>query len=235
MERVLGYYPTPAIAAEFITSFVGEARLENGEGLHGLDTEHEDIRAFVVPRAEAQAALGLGRDQQRAARPVAALARAERRAAAAGSGRVDGPRRAGYTSGDGLEREGAHMRVARDMPDAVGRTPLIRLRKASELTGCEILGKAEFLNPGQSVKDRAALYIIRDAVERGALRPGGTIVEGTAGNTGIGLALIGAAMGFRTVIVIPRPRARRRRTCSGSPAPSSSRCRRCPIATRTTT
>jgi cysteine synthase A len=95
------------------------------------------------------------------------------------------------------------MRLARDVPDAVGRTPMIRLRKASEITGCEILGKAEFLNPGQSVKDRAALYIIRDAVARGALRPGGTIVEGTAGNTGIGLALIGAAMGFRTVIVIP--------------------------------
>jgi cysteine synthase len=95
------------------------------------------------------------------------------------------------------------MRVARDLPDAVGRTPLIRLRKASEATGCEILGKAEFLNPGQSVKDRAALFIIRDAVARGTLRPGGTIVEGTAGNTGIGLALIGAAMGFRTVIVIP--------------------------------
>jgi cysteine synthase len=95
------------------------------------------------------------------------------------------------------------MRVAKDLPDAVGRTPLIRLRRASEETGCEILGKAEFLNPGQSVKDRAALYIIRDAVKRGALRPGGVIVEGTAGNTGIGLALIGAAMGFRTVIVIP--------------------------------
>jgi cysteine synthase len=95
------------------------------------------------------------------------------------------------------------MRIARDVPEAVGRTPMIRLRRASEETGCEILGKAEFLNPGQSVKDRAALFIIRDAVERGALRPGGTIVEGTAGNTGIGLALIGAAMGFRTVIVIP--------------------------------
>ena len=103
------------------------------------------------------------------------------------------------------------MRVARDMPDAVGRTPLIRLRKASEITGCEILGKAEFLNPGQSVKDRAALYIIRDAVERGALRPGGTIVEGTAGNTGIGLALIGAAMGFRTVIVIPETQSREKK------------------------
>jgi cysteine synthase A len=95
------------------------------------------------------------------------------------------------------------MRIARDLADAVGYTPLIRLRKLSEQTGCEILGKAEFMNPGQSVKDRAALYIIRDAVARGALRPGGTIVEGTAGNTGIGLALVGASMGFRTVIVIP--------------------------------
>ena len=95
------------------------------------------------------------------------------------------------------------MRIARDLAEAVGHTPLIRLRRVSEETGCEILGKSEFMNPGQSVKDRAALYIIRDAVARGALRPGGTIVEGTAGNTGIGLALVGASMGFRTVIVIP--------------------------------
>ncbi len=95
------------------------------------------------------------------------------------------------------------MRIYKDIPDAVGNTPLIRLKKASEITGCEILGKAEFLNPGQSVKDRAALWIIRDAISRGTLQPGGTIVEGTAGNTGIGLALVGAAMGFKTVIVIP--------------------------------
>ncbi len=95
------------------------------------------------------------------------------------------------------------MSVYKNLPDAVGHTPLIRLTKASELTGCEILGKAEFLNPGQSVKDRAALGIIKDAVAKGELRPGGTIVEGTAGNTGIGLALVGAAMGFKTVIVIP--------------------------------
>jgi cysteine synthase A len=95
------------------------------------------------------------------------------------------------------------MKTALDLAQAVGNTPLIRLRTASELTGCEILGKAEFMNPGQSVKDRAALGIIRDAVARGALRPGGTIVEGTAGNTGIGLALIGASMGYRSVIVIP--------------------------------
>ncbi|MBX2855873.1 MAG: cysteine synthase A [Rhodobacteraceae bacterium] len=95
------------------------------------------------------------------------------------------------------------MKVYKDMPAAVGQTPLIKLRKASELTGCEILGKAEFLNPGQSVKDRAALSIIRDAEHRGALRPGGLIVEGTAGNTGIGLALVGRALGYDTVIVIP--------------------------------
>ena len=103
------------------------------------------------------------------------------------------------------------MRLCRDLADAVGRTPLIRLRRASELTGCEILGKAEFLNPGQSVKDRAALYMIRDAVARGHLRPGGTIVEGTAGNTGIGLALVGASMGFRTVIVIPETQSREKK------------------------
>ncbi|HEU0162325.1 MAG TPA: cysteine synthase A [Rhizomicrobium sp.] len=86
---------------------------------------------------------------------------------------------------------------------AIGGTPLIRLKRASEATGCEILGKAEFLNPGQSVKDRAALFIIQDAIRKGQLRPGGTIVEGTAGNTGIGLATVANAMGFRTVIVIP--------------------------------
>ncbi|MCR9126979.1 MAG: cysteine synthase A [Rhodobacteraceae bacterium] len=95
------------------------------------------------------------------------------------------------------------MHIASDLAEAVGNTPLIRLRRASEETGCTILGKAEFMNPGQSVKDRAALFIIRDAIARGDLKPGGTIVEGTAGNTGIGLALVGASMGFKTVIVIP--------------------------------
>src|ERR1700755_2585469 len=90
-----------------------------------------------------------------------------------------------------------------DVIAAIGNTPLIRLRRASEMTGCEILGKAEFLNPGQSVKDRAALFIIRDAMRRGDLRSGGTIVEGTAGNTGIGLATVANALGFKTVIVIP--------------------------------
>ncbi|RIA00012.1 cysteine synthase A [Cereibacter sphaeroides] len=103
------------------------------------------------------------------------------------------------------------MRIHRDLADAIGNTPLIRLRKASELTGCEILGKCEFLNPGQSVKDRAALYIIRDAVAKGLLQPGGTIVEGTAGNTGIGLSLVGASMGFRTVIVIPETQSQEKK------------------------
>ena len=103
------------------------------------------------------------------------------------------------------------MRVAKDLAEAVGHTPLIRLRKASEETGCEIYGKAEFLNPGQSVKDRAALYIINDAVKRGELLPGGTIVEGTAGNTGIGLALVGASMGFKTVIVIPETQSQEKK------------------------
>ncbi|MBL8689869.1 MAG: cysteine synthase A [Rhodospirillaceae bacterium] len=86
---------------------------------------------------------------------------------------------------------------------SIGKTPLIRLRRASEMTGCEILGKAEFLNPGGSVKDRAALAIVMDAVKQGRLKPGGTIVEGTAGNTGIGLALVGNALGYKTVIVMP--------------------------------
>ena len=95
------------------------------------------------------------------------------------------------------------MNVFANSIEAIGRTPLIRLRRASETTGCEILGKAEFLNPGGSVKDRAALFIVKDAEERGLLRPDGVIVEGTTGNTGIGLALVANARGYRTVIVIP--------------------------------
>lgn len=95
------------------------------------------------------------------------------------------------------------MEIRSSVLDAIGNTPLIRLKRASEATGCEILGKAEFLNPGQSVKDRAALWIVRDALARGTLKPGGTIVEGTAGNTGIGLALVASALGLKTVIVIP--------------------------------
>ncbi|QIE42526.1 cysteine synthase A [Rhodobacteraceae bacterium SC52] len=103
------------------------------------------------------------------------------------------------------------MTIYNDLASAVGNTPLIRLNKVSDETGCEILGKAEFMNPGQSVKDRAALYIIRDAVARGALKPGGTIVEGTAGNTGIGLALVGCSMGFKTVIVIPETQSQEKK------------------------
>ncbi len=103
------------------------------------------------------------------------------------------------------------MQVKTDLSDSIGNTPLIRLKAASDATGCEILGKAEFLNPGQSVKDRAALYIIRDALAAGKLRPGGTIVEGTAGNTGIGLALVGASLGFRTVIVIPETQSQEKK------------------------
>jgi len=95
------------------------------------------------------------------------------------------------------------MKFAPDVTAAIGNTPLIKLRKASELTGCTILGKAEFMNPGQSVKDRAALFIIRDAIRSGRLKPGGTVVEGTAGNTGIGLTMVANAMGFKSVIVIP--------------------------------
>jgi len=95
------------------------------------------------------------------------------------------------------------MQIRNGIAEAIGNTPLIKLKRASEETGCAILGKAEFMNPGQSVKDRAALFIIEDAVRSGRLRPGGVIVEGTAGNTGIGLALVGNALGFRSVIVIP--------------------------------
>src|SRR3954469_6081168 len=103
------------------------------------------------------------------------------------------------------------MTIARSVLDAIGNTPLIRLRRASELTGCEILGKAEFMNPGQSVKDRAALYIIRDAERKGLLRPGGRIVEGTAGNTGIGLAMVGKALGYKSTIVIPRTQSQEKK------------------------
>jgi cysteine synthase A len=95
--------------------------------------------------------------------------------------------------------------------DLIGMTPLVRLKRASEATGCEILGKCEFLNPGQSVKDRAALFIIRDAENNGLLQPGGTIVEGTAGNTGIGLALIADALGYNTVIVIPNTQSQEKK------------------------
>lgn len=103
------------------------------------------------------------------------------------------------------------MTVASSVAAAVGHTPLIKLKRASEETGCTILGKAEFMNPGQSVKDRAALFIIRDAVAKGTLRPGGTIVEGTAGNTGIGLTVIGSALGFRSVIVIPETQSQEKK------------------------
>ena len=103
------------------------------------------------------------------------------------------------------------MHIYSDLADTIGKTPLMRLKKASLLTGCEILGKCEFMNPGQSVKDRAALYMIKDAIAKGELRPGGTIVEGTAGNTGIGLALVGASMGFRTVIVIPETQSQEKK------------------------
>jgi len=97
------------------------------------------------------------------------------------------------------------LKIVKDgVVDAIGDTPLIRLHAASAATGCEILGKAEFMNPGQSVKDRAALYIVRDAERQGTLRPGGRIIEGTAGNTGIGLAMVAQALGYRTTVVIPR-------------------------------
>ncbi|BBF92177.1 cysteine synthase A [Blastochloris tepida] len=103
------------------------------------------------------------------------------------------------------------MSIRAGLVEAIGATPLIELKSLSAATGCRILGKAEFLNPGGSVKDRAALFIIRDAIARGAIKPGGVIVEGTAGNTGIGLALVGNALGFRTVIVIPETQSREKK------------------------
>jgi cysteine synthase A len=103
------------------------------------------------------------------------------------------------------------MQTSDGIVGAIGNTPLIALKRASAATRCTILGKAEFMNPGQSVKDRAALFIIEDAIRKGTLRPGGVIVEGTAGNTGIGLALVGNALGFRTVIVIPETQSQEKK------------------------
>ncbi|MEL6861457.1 MAG: cysteine synthase A [Pseudomonadota bacterium] len=103
------------------------------------------------------------------------------------------------------------MTITNSVLDLIGNTPLLRLHKLSEETGCEILGKCEFLNPGQSVKDRPALGMVRDAEASGALRPGGTIVEGTAGNTGIGLAMVGAALGYEVVIVMPRTQSKEKK------------------------
>ena len=103
------------------------------------------------------------------------------------------------------------MTIHHNMIDAIGNTPLIKLKKASELTGCNILGKAEFMNPGQSVKDRAALQIIRDAEAKGQLKPGGTIVEGTDGDTGIGIALVANALGYNSVIVIPETQSQEKK------------------------
>jgi cysteine synthase A len=103
------------------------------------------------------------------------------------------------------------MQVRNGVIEAIGNTPLIKLQRVSEATGCAILGKAEFMNPGQSVKDRAALFIIEEAVKKGQLGPGGVVVEGTAGNTGIGLALVGNAMGFRSVIVIPETQSQEKK------------------------
>src|SRR6202789_4217689 len=103
------------------------------------------------------------------------------------------------------------MQFSNGIIEAIGNTPLIKLQRASAATGCTILGKAEFMNPGQSVKDRAALFIIQDALKKGELKPGGVIVEGTAGNTGIGLALVGNALGFRSVIVIPETQSQEKK------------------------
>jgi cysteine synthase A len=110
-----------------------------------------------------------------------------------------------------LQADNAVMQVSKGIVEAIGNTPLIRLNRVSAATGCTILGKAEFMNPGQSVKDRAALFIIEDAVKKGELRPGGVIVEGTAGNTGIGLALVGNALGYRSVIVIPETQSQEKK------------------------
>ncbi len=113
--------------------------------------------------------------------------------------------------------------------EAIGNTPLIKLRHASAATGCTILGKAEFMNPGGSVKDRAALAIVKDALKRGALKPGGLIVEGTAGNTGIGLALVANALGFQTVIVIPDTQSQEKKDLLRLAGRGADRSAGCPL------
>ncbi len=128
------------------------------------------------------------------------------------------------------------MPIRNDIVDAIGNTPLIKLRRASEATGCTILGKAEFMNPGQSVKDRPARQMILEAEKRGELKPGGLVVEATAGNTGIGLALVANARGYRTRDRDPEYAEPGKEGCADDcSAPSWSRCRRCPTPTRTTT
>ncbi len=127
------------------------------------------------------------------------------------------------------------MHIRPDITAAIGNTPLIKLRKASELTGCTILGKAEFMNPGQSVKDRAALFIIRDAMERGELKPGGTIVEGTAGNTGIGLTVVANALASAASIVIPETQSQEKKDALRQLGAELVECRPFPTRTPTTT
>ena len=124
-----------------------------------------------------------------------------------------------------------HNPNTQDLLNAIGNTPLIRLRAVSEATGCDIFGKAEFMNPGGSVKDRAALAIIEDAEESGALRQGGMIVEGTAGNTGIGLTMVGNAKGYTSVIVMPETQSQERRMSFASSVPTCVSCRQSRIRT----
>src|SRR2546429_9809075 len=107
--------------------------------------------------------------------------------------------------------DGPDMQIRDGIVNAIGHTPLIRLKQASELTGCTILGKAEFMNPGQSVKDRAGKWMILEAEKRGDLKPGGLVVEATAGNTGIGLAVVANARGYRTLILIPNTQSQERK------------------------
>jgi cysteine synthase len=129
----------------------------------------------------------------------------------------------------------SRMSIVPDFVGAIGATPLIRLRRVSEETGCEILGKAEFMNPGGSVKDRAARAIVLDAERRGLLKPGGTVVEGTAGNTGIGLAHVCNARGYRCVIVMPDNQSPEKYALIEALGAEVRRVARCPTATRTTT
>eukprot|EP01036_Dinobryon_divergens_P002123 gene2123-2794_t len=187
---------SPGASSETCTSFVGRIDATGAGGIFGLESENENILVKAMPFAEARALLDRGEIDNAVAvmgLQWLALHRDEMR----NRWRV---------------RQGEQfMNVRSGFIDSIGNTPLIKLRAASEATGCNIYGKAEFLNPGGSVKDRAALAIIEDAEKSGRLRPGGVIVEGTAGNTGIGIALVANARGYRSVIVMPETQSQEKK------------------------
>ncbi len=207
------YIVSPGCIDETVTMFCGRVDSSKAGGDHGLAHEGEDIRVVVKTFDEAWTELHAGGlDTSIAVIGMLWLKvnreALRRRWALTAPSKDPSPRR---LIASAIPPKLPAMDIRTDSIDAIGRTPLIRLKAASELTGCTILGKAEFLNPGGSVKDRAALFIIKDAEERGLLKPGGVIVEGTAGNTGIGIALVANARGYRSVIVIPNTQSQEKK------------------------